>query len=78
MLTDKLRKNLPTCYWCGNTVLEGHGERARVITDNDGVKHFHYDPEHGINCAQAYINAMEVMEQMEESELDLIADRGYE
>ena len=57
--------DLPTCYFCGNQVFEGHGERAKVITDHEGVKHFHYAPENNVDCAASWQRAVDTMRQME-------------
>jgi hypothetical protein len=48
------------CYWCGNPIYSGEGERARVFLEEKEIKHFHE------NCVDDYHNAIKIMRQMEE------------
>ena len=62
---EKTMPQYPTCHWCGNQVHVGHGEGAKVFTDDTGSKYFHYDPKNGIDHAEDHRNAMLIMRQMQ-------------
>lgn len=74
----KAHKVMYTCAHCGQPIY--NGERSKVTTDRDGIKHWHYD--HGLDCLAANHEAYRVMQLMEADgdmdEIDRVAERGWE